>query len=439
VSSALCHRLRALVFVLLFLGLAAGPGSAQSWPPVFDSASGHWYQVVRIPGGITWSSARAAAEASVYAGYRGHLATITSPAENDFILANVSEIELWIGAYQDRSAPDYWEPGGGWRWITGEPFLFNHWLGEPNNANGIEDVAVYRRHLGWNDQSFASTAAGYLVEYDSFGGVSGAGGNLLINGSFEAPAAGASWTNLRDGQLPGWRITRGDVDVVGSGYWPAAPGQGFQSLDLAGGGPGTIEQGFLTVPGQEYLFSGWMSHNPVNPQGPEGRAIVSINGQPLTQLYHRDSQTSLREMRWVPFAYRFRAFSAVTTLAIADVSTVQYGTGLALDGLSVTLVGSPVGQPSLGAPYGLVVQWIAPTQVNLFWTDGSSDETGFEIYRREGTGLWTWIATLASGVPRFADLSVRPLTTYTYRVRARNDRGVSDWSNEATVTTLPGP
>jgi large repetitive protein len=82
---------------------------------------------------------------------------------------------------------------------------------------------------------------------------------------------------------------------------------------------------------------------------------------------------------------------------------------------------------------------IAPTQVGLSWTDGSSDDTGFEIYRREGVGLWTWIATIASGSPRFADLNVHPSTTYTYRVRARNDRGVSDWSNEATVTTLSGP
>lgn len=56
------------------------------------------------------------------------------------------------------------------------------------------------------------------------------GGNLLINGSFETPYAGSSWTNLRDGQLPGWRITHGDVDVVGSGYWPAAPGQGRRTV-----------------------------------------------------------------------------------------------------------------------------------------------------------------------------------------------------------------
>ena len=28
----------------------------------------------------------------------------------------------WLGGYQDTSTPDYREPGGGWRWVTGEPW-----------------------------------------------------------------------------------------------------------------------------------------------------------------------------------------------------------------------------------------------------------------------------------------------------------------------------
>ena len=75
----------------------------------------------------------------------------------------------------------------------------------------------------------------------------------------------------------------------------------------------------------------------------------------------------------------------------------------------------------------------------MTWVDASSDESGFEVYRREGAGPWTWIATVASGATRFADFGLRPSTPYAYRVRARNDRGASDWSNEATVTTLAGP
>jgi manganese oxidase len=77
--------------------------------------------------------------------------------------------------------------------------------------------------------------------------------------------------------------------------------------------------------------------------------------------------------------------------------------------------------------------------VEVSWSDGSSDETSFEVYRRDAAGDWRWVATLAAGATRFADFGLRPGTIYAYRVRARNDLGVSAWSNEAVVTTLPGP
>ena len=31
----------------------------------------------------------------------------------------------WLGAYQVRTAADYTEPAGGWKWVTGEPFAFS--------------------------------------------------------------------------------------------------------------------------------------------------------------------------------------------------------------------------------------------------------------------------------------------------------------------------
>ena len=49
------------------------------------------------------------------------------------------------------------------------------------------------------------------------------------------------------------------------------------------------------------------------------------------------------------------------------------------------------------------------------------------------------IALVAANVTRFSDFGVAPNTSYTYRVRAVNDGGSSDWSNEAGVTTLAGP
>ena len=78
-----------LLLTVLLLGAIARPGAAQS-APVYNPANGHWYQLVRTPAALNWPQARAAAEALSYAGYRGHLATVTSDDERQFINANVT-------------------------------------------------------------------------------------------------------------------------------------------------------------------------------------------------------------------------------------------------------------------------------------------------------------------------------------------------------------
>lgn len=71
----------------------------------------------------------------------GHLATITSAAENQFV-SSIGDLRLyWLGGYQP---PGSQEPAGGWTWITGEPFAFNNWdVTEPNNVDGVEFSIQY--------------------------------------------------------------------------------------------------------------------------------------------------------------------------------------------------------------------------------------------------------------------------------------------------------
>ncbi|MCX6834361.1 MAG: lectin-like protein, partial [candidate division Zixibacteria bacterium] len=99
---------------------------------VSDGGNGHWYAL--LPDGMPWVQARDLAGQFNQNGTFGHLATITSEAENLFIADNiVSRIPapddrvdpVWLGGYDDSA----------WVWITGEPFSYTNWgLYEPDSA-----------------------------------------------------------------------------------------------------------------------------------------------------------------------------------------------------------------------------------------------------------------------------------------------------------------
>ena len=87
---------------------------------------------------------------------------------------------------------------------------------------------------------------------------------------------------------------------------------------------------------------------------------------------------------------------------------------------------------------GLTAQAVSSTRLSLTWTDGSSAETGFGIWRQAG-GVWTRIGVAAPDATTFSDTTTTAGTAYTYRLRAHNSTGASAWSNEAVVTTSGSP
>jgi fibronectin type 3 domain-containing protein/lysophospholipase L1-like esterase len=99
------------------------------------------------------------------------------------------------------------------------------------------------------------------------------------------------------------------------------------------------------------------------------------------------------------------------------------------------ITGTPVAPPS--APTTLAAE-ISGNQVNLAWTDASSDETGFRVQRKLGAaGAWGDVQTLAANATGWADslATLQGSSTYFYRVIAFNAGGDSPASNESSITT----
>jgi hypothetical protein len=260
--------------------------------------------------------------------------------------------------------------------------------------------------------------------------------NLLVNGGFEEPDTWSSPVgSLTFGAagIPGWKITRGTVDVT-AWFWQAKEGR--QSLDLVGDAHGVIEQSFATEVGRDYLLTGWIAHNPTNPYLAKGRGEVYVDGIYYIPLLHKDGKATTGQMRWQSFSMPFRATKKRTTLTIRDVTESLYPGGLVLDGLVVSPVPSK-GKPVM--PTDLTARAVSATQIELQWVDRSDNEKEFILYRRSGSGTSERIGSVAANVTRYIDRGVKPITTYSYLVRAWNPDGASVRSNEAATTTGAGP
>ncbi len=111
--------------------------------PVIDPGSRHSYEFIKE--GKTWADARSAAASKSTAAQSCHLATITSQAENDFVVAQLFgslEKDVWIGG--ERRVPcvglDNDNASNWGTWITGEPWSYTNWA--PNSPDDCPDSCL---------------------------------------------------------------------------------------------------------------------------------------------------------------------------------------------------------------------------------------------------------------------------------------------------------
>jgi hypothetical protein len=143
-------------------------------------------------------------------------------------------------------------------------------------------------------------------------------------------------------------------------------------------------------------------------------AVVAMNATAFTDTGLTANTT---------YGYRVRAANA---LGYSDYSPcVAARTGLA---------GTPL------VPDGLTATGLAASAIKLVWTDKSSNETGFRIYRQADSAAWTLLKTLGANLTTYTDKTAagNPTTTsYRYYVVACNGAGCSPATAMAVVPQAP--
>ncbi|MFN3649066.1 MAG: zinc-dependent metalloprotease family protein [Armatimonadota bacterium] len=86
------------------------------------------------------------------------------------------------------------------------------------------------------------------------------------------------------------------------------------------------------------------------------------------------------------------------------------------------------------APTNVQARATSSTTIDLTWFDNAHNEAAYEVERKTANTGFTRIATVASNATSFQDDTVSSGITYTYRLRATNAAGPSEYSNTPSAT-----
>lgn len=103
----------------------------------------------------------------------------------------------------------------------------------------------------------------------------------------------------------------------------------------------------------------------------------------------------------------------------------------------------PPPPPPLPAPTGVTAAAVSASQIDVTWTDNATNEDGYKVESCSGAACANFaeIGAVAANVTAFSNTGLTAGTSYSFRVRAHNAQGASDFSNTATASTeiLPPP
>lgn len=240
----------------LIAGAAIFVGSAQAqdwvqWDRT-NGGNGHWYKAVINTNGLSWTQVDQLARLE-----GGHLATIGSDAENQFVFSLINSPEFFSGSGGNGSGPAIggYQPDGqpapdvGWAWETGEAWTFSNW------APGQPDVSSETRAQYWSGSQGVpaptwnnidpndTNLGGYVIERENKSGFSQSG---FYGQAFRGPSGGTVLNPLL-GFPTRVFVTTFDSNGKMVGHVPSNPAGQFFSYQK----PGTYTL-IATTPGQPF-------------------------------------------------------------------------------------------------------------------------------------------------------------------------------------------
>ncbi len=120
------------------------------------------------------------------------------------------------------------------------------------------------------------------------------------------------------------------------------------------------------------------------------------------------------------------------TLGIVLLGTGLYGCG----GDGSTPGGGGTSAPA--APAELTATPLPGPAMHVTWKDNSTDEDSFVLERKVAGGQFNLLTSPTFNEVAHHDADLMPTTVYTYRIAAKNAKGVSAYSSEVSATTASG-
>jgi hypothetical protein len=208
--------------------------------------------------------------------------------------------------------------------------------------------------------------------------------------------------------------------------------------------------GYLVLSGETGGLFGLarLEGDPSPPAAPFGLTAAAATNPPrvILEWWDNSNETRYYVYRKVGAGgFRFCGSTNANQTAFTDTrvalnTTYTYrlraANDLGLGPLSNEAAATTLGPPA--APSDLAGQAkTGPRRVELNWTDRSSSETKFYVYRKTGSGNYAFRGSVNANVTTFTDTTVAGGTTYTYHVKAWNEAGFSAASFPAATVSVP--